>query len=756
MLEVISPEVKNIIVPDIFINSVEIESDKVNIQYYLQDSINEATSRPFWIEDSEVLNSLRANIVYDGSSSAIPLANLKKSNLHLIGNAIFPLSNLSASYVSASVYNQNISGTLIVEPVLSGGLPVDVVYNNNTYENVAKVKDLRLLSNDWVIPSSSVSSTDIFSDLYVSYTLNKKAKAGFVFDLDKYLTSKSVNYNLLKNYSKFAKFARDRSSISVEKSSFFIKQSGKLETDYVDLQINPRILKISDNGSKYLVDFTIDNLADFKYDLKAALWVEDFSRTFFDDYILERLDTFKQVLVEYKNKLNQLSANKDITDYNEYYFKYEYDKERQYINSAGLTIENEKLYNIYSDIALELYELSFIFTENTNDKKLLKLLCSMLHPLTTNPGLLGRLLDYMAGLERLARQFAIVDSFLPQNIQKAKSLTNIITKEYKNSIDMNYDYGHGYEVFVVDSPELRLSDITTGFYTQSGQASIGARTTLETSKYLSNSSAATRSRLGTYSISRVDIGKKTYNLLDDKDLSISSINDMYVFLKDYSNRYTESPSIVEIDYSFVYGFDKLSNEFLQLSAEGISIENLSNRPNSSKNNLFKNTVFDPNADSKQLSLKYIADTGINSLYFGLQPIGYTPPPTGSSMHYSSSTGLISEGPKFIVNDQILKNKETAYRASVYYMTLFTNLEIEGNASSNIVFYSTNPISLDQTFDNLRQLNKYFVIINKAAATINYLSPLPSIQKDLLLNIKPELYNRSIQSESKVLISVEDI
>jgi hypothetical protein len=126
------------------------------------------------------------------------------------------------------------------------------------------------------------------------------------------------------------------------------------------------------------------------------------------------------------------------------------------------------------------------------------------------------------------------------------------------------------------------------------------------------------------------------------------------------------------------------------------------------------------------------------------------------MHYSASNGTLNEAPKFIVDEKVLADKEVKYRAIVYYNTLFNISPIIGNQSSNITLYTTDPTLLDQSFSHIKQLNQHFIIINKAAATVRYLNPLPGIQQDLLLNIKPELYNRNIVSESSVAISTEEI
>ena len=224
-------------------------------------------------------------------------------------------------------------------------------------------------------------------------------------------------------------------------------------------------------------------------------------------------------------------------------------------------------------------------------------------------------------------------------------------------INMTYDAGFGYEVINTDSYEARITDTNVGLY-KIKENDLVSRKAREASKYFTSPSTTTRRDISTFSLSMIDLGDHKYNFADPSLLTPSSTNEAYVYLKETHRHSKASLTTETIDYSFTYNYGKIGTIVYDLSSVGVSVENISNRRNGSNNNLQVNTLFDPINSTKNLSIKYITDTGVQRLYFLLDDIKYTE--FTSSDNYpqaNAARGSTQELSKFVITDAVRMDPE---------------------------------------------------------------------------------------------------
>jgi hypothetical protein len=752
MLEIQGFTPSNAVAPEVYVTSVEIaKSDTtpvLKIYYRLYDSRDPATGKMYWSDDEAVLQSLKVNINYEetGSvnlsssmSSAVSLKSLKAVTAGVYdGLQTFKYTETSSSYITAYCSSDISRGISSREQILDNGKLV------TTGSYLTKTKDLRLLLADLDANSkAAVSGSQILLDdmLYVSYTTDKKCKLAVVFDLNSYLLKKSENYKLLSVYEPYRKYILETSTVNLNKSQVFLTDITKRDGAETSYPFTSQNYKIEDKDSKYVLTFELKDLPAHEFFIKLKLDIFDNSTTFFNDNVLFRLETFKSLIQTYKNTLIEYGKNKNIKNINQYYFKNVYDTKVSYLARNAAVATDSELYKVYADAALEIAELTYIFN-NSDIEDRLKLYTSVLHPLTTSPELLSGLVDHINNLYRACHKFSLIDSNTLS--KKAKDDKNKYEKTFGNYghpvINMTYDAGFGYEVINTDSYEARVTDTNTGLY-KIRENQLVVRKTQEASKYFSSPNTATRRDISTFSLSMLDIGDYRYNFADATFLTPANTNEAYVYLKETYRSNKGRLSTEEVDYSFTYNYGKIGTIVYDLSSTGVSIENISNRRNGSNNNLQVNTLFDPINSTKDLSLKYITDTGVQKLYFLLDDIKYTEfTASDNSPQANAARGNTQELSKFVITDVIRADSELKAKQIFTYDCIYKNNVII--TGSNYTLYELKEPKKNEVFGGLRSFNDYYLVESKLPSYVKVIKSSYNLLPDFTKNTPCEVLLRN--------------
>ena len=206
---------------------------------------------------------------------------------------------------------------------------------NNKLNYLTKFLNIELLSRRLSIPDiKGVSQPELPSyDLLTSYTVDKRAQIGFVFDLDEYLKAFSPTYRILSQFPNWKSNLLFNSTIDFEKTRFF-KENVTLEDKNYSLIDNPiRRYTLNNDGSDYKLllttTFANEKTDRSKYKIKIKLLVNDYSYDLINKDLLTGLTKAQNFIKNYKNTFELYSKNNLIQNPNYYFFENDYTEERK-------------------------------------------------------------------------------------------------------------------------------------------------------------------------------------------------------------------------------------------------------------------------------------------------------------------------------------------------------------------------------------------------------------------------------------------
>ena len=760
MLEIVQVEDpdKNSIAPTVYVKSVDLTDNNIAVTYYLDDGIDPSTGKKYWSDDVDVLNNFKIYLSCNGKEATRGISGIVQKDKTRYEDTIIIQRSASATEerklalyysLTASCNSDTITGITTIEPVLESGSAA----RSDSLLYVSKVRDLTIL-NPQILSASYVKNVNpvITGSLMVSYTTNKKGKAGLIFDLDAYLQQNSTNYKILNNYKKFANLSLQNSYIDTSLSSVYRKDITNRDESYIKINSPIQTLKFDDLSGSYLVTFTDPNIdnSTHEYDVKVNLSVSDYSQVFFDTHILQRLSYIKSFIHGYKNDLAAIYADKNIENGNEYYYTYNYDVIYDFVDRSG-PASKLPLYEIFAKISLEIAETTSIFCDIQIDH-LSSLYCSILHPLSTKIELLDGLLNHIDTLTSVAKQFSRVDKIETLEQANLTKHNKAYEKIFKKALDYRYARNVGFEVISTDNIVNRNSDESNGLLILT-DAEKTARKYIETSKYFANPSTVTRNNINTFSINTFDIYNESYDLSQIGNTDLSPYNDILIRLNNLKD--TANKSVQSVDYGFQYDFNKYGYILDQLGVDGVCIETISNRANSA-NSLIQNTVYDPNNSTRDISLQFIADTNVLGLYLNLDKHEFKKPEgQTNTQDIAALDPSNSQNPKFPVTDSVLNNVEAKTKLIFYYNQLFTDTVVKEGTNYSIYHMSPTEDRQNNLFDKIAHFNSYYVMQTKEPENYSRLVYDPKITEEMMSGDRPEYLNRNTQ-ESKLGITVEDI
>lgn len=729
----------NLFAPTVFIESVEKLNDvDYRIIYSLQDTYTDGKFT--WFDDQQVLNSIQVDLSLDGSVQKIPLSLIRKNyqyikKTQLESNKTYTFygeyilqNKLENAYLTASCGSDGVVGTKTIEPIVISGSMATSSYATSSYEYFNKNKDLTLLNINVGTASITDNSSSVASDLFVSYTTNKRALFGFIFDLKAYLEQNSSTYKKLSSYKNYSTEILTKSSI-LANSVVFFKTNKTLSNSSPEAILNKAsIIKISPNEHKYLVTSFADSDTSYEYSLDVRLTVDDYADKIVDNSLVLNLNTCLLTVNRYKDLFEQVTKN-NLINPNQYIYVNEWEK-----ISSQLSEQIKRIAEI----------TAFYRGDQTAEqtKKYVSLFTSMLHPLTTRVALISLFIEHLQTL-LFYTQKLLSDTQLynVSNLNSSKEYKNIYEKSFKDTISFDYKKGYGFEVISSNSMTVRMQERDTGIK-ELPAAELDLRRLLEANKYFTNPSRTTRESINTLSIASIDVGDSSYNLLTDiQATNVTLFNEVLYKVNE------------AVGFNFKY--PRLESQYYQVSSDGITIDSVANIANTSVNNLQKSLLFDQNQDSRQSSLQTVTNTGINTLYLALDDNKYLPISSGS-YHQSASANLNQgEGPKFVITQQVLDNPELKSKTILYYNTIFDIKNIEGGGSSNIQIYKLDSRDVSPILeDNLRIFNQYF-FVRRTNAIPQSNEQVFNLENEINLGIQPRFLNRNT-TKHQFIVGIESI
>ena len=130
---------QNLIAPSVYIDGVEKENNTYKIHYSLVDNNNS------WMNNEDILSNLSVYIS-DGVSTEKRLLNTTIAANQIKNNTVKDYAILfntaSSVAITAWVGNENISSSIVAQPVLFQSGVVKASFNGTTYDYVNKIKEL--------------------------------------------------------------------------------------------------------------------------------------------------------------------------------------------------------------------------------------------------------------------------------------------------------------------------------------------------------------------------------------------------------------------------------------------------------------------------------------------------------------------------------------------------------------------------------------------------------------------------------------
>lgn len=738
MVEAPQQQDTSYIAPIVFIENVEINKNTYKVFYSISDSDNS------WMNSENVLKSFYVYVSINDTLTQKVLLNDLRINSQIKANRIidsltFTLPEDSKDIsITAYCASDTITGTKTTEIVKINSIIQKAVVDNNKLNYLTKFLNIELLSRRLSIPDiKGVSQPELPSyDLLTSYTVDKRAQIGFVFDLDEYLKAFSPTYRILSQFPNWKSNLLFNSTIDFEKTRFF-KENVTLEDKNYSLIDNPiRRYTLNNDGSDYKLllttTFANEKTDRSKYKIKIKLLVNDYSYDLINKDLLTGLTKAQNFIKNYKNTFELYSKNNLIQNPNYYFFENDYTEE--FISEANEVINR-----------LVYISTTFFSTIDDGDA-FLTLMTSIMHPLLVKSSLLEKLLEFVISLKEQLYSL-LPDSTNLLGMIDSDGLKSTAEYEYefqkKNDklyVDFDYDENYGYEVIESSNYNIRQSSLENGFKFLN-ESDLKLRRLYESKKYLSNASDQLVNTINDFSISYVDLNDKHYEFLTASAALDSSFKNAFVKINEYNNH--------EFRYRNPESF------FYQLADRGILVKTISGASNGSVNSLMKSVLFDPNIDSSQKSLEFLTSTGIENFYYFLDE-NSVKPIVSSSFHLTYSNGSTTDGgPKYLFIAES-SSADTKPRDLFLFNSLFT---LSASVYAYYSIYYVQPSDVNETFfrKKLKHFNELFVYKNQV--TISTPQPVVFVNFDvtneLMYNIPSMYYNRQEQAAS-FTISVENL
>ena len=738
MVEAPQQQDTSYIAPIVFIENVEINKNTYKVFYSISDSDNS------WMNSENVLKSFYVYVSINDTLTQKVLLNDLRINSQIKANRIidsltFTLPEDSKDIsITAYCASDTITGTKTTEIVKINSIIQKAVVDNNKLNYLTKFLNIELLSRRLSIPDiKGVSQPELPSyDLLTSYTVDKRAQIGFVFDLDEYLKAFSPTYRILSQFPNWKSNLLFNSTIDFEKTRFF-KENVTLEDKNYSLIDNPiRRYTLNNDGSDYKLllttTFANEKTDRSKYKIKIKLLVNDYSYDLINKDLLTGLTKAQNFIKNYKNTFELYSKNNLIQNPNYYFFENDYTEE--FISEANEVINR-----------LVYISTTFFSTIDDGDA-FLTLMTSIMHPLLVKSSLLEKLLEFVISLKEQLYSL-LPDSTNLLGMIDSDGLKSTAEYEYefqkKNDklyVDFDYDENYGYEVIESSNYNVRQSSLENGFKFLN-ESDLKLRRLYESKKYLSNASDQLVNTINDFSISYVDLNDKHYEFLTASAALDSSFKNAFVKINEYNNH--------EFRYRNPESF------FYQLADRGILVKTISGASNGSVNSLMKSVLFDPNIDSSQKSLEFLTSTGIENFYYFLDE-NSVKPIVSSSFHLTYSNGSTTDGgPKYLFIAES-SSADTKPRDLFLFNSLFT---LSASVYAYYSIYYVQPSDVNETFfrKKLKHFNELFVYKNQV--TISTPQPVVFVNFDvtneLMYNIPSMYYNRQEQAAS-FTISVENL
>jgi len=782
-IETINDSTKNLLAPSVYIDSVELESNLVKVFFSLEDENNS------WINVQELLNSFKvyfsysyANVTKTEVFSLLKLRNnsIIKNN-SIISSIVLkiPVSEQRNLTITAFCGNELVQGAKTTEKITKNDkynnffLVMQSNFNQKNLNFLNKIKNLNLLNIPFQIfsrnPQTQQKKLPSY-DLFSSYTINKQADFGFIFDLEQFLNVFSNSYRVLSPYPEFKKNILDNSFVDLDKTSFFKRIKKNPLTEYKKINNKAKSYKLSDSNYKFIITSSQIEEEKVLYDVKVQLFVNDYSAQFVED-ILNYLNSSLEFIKNYKNILEKLSKNQLIQNINQYYFENYYSDE--------IIKRTTEIVNNLSYVCIG------VFATNPSlqalEKEFISLFLSILHPLTTNANLLTKLENFILKLlsnfykitEKITNQFSN-DKETSGLIKELDYTFNFSSGLNNSYLDYLYDKNYGYEVLLSDTfrnrqkqnpPIVSTNDVFRGFEPQLSTESVvqsqnfastveetreigfrvvsktdlDLRKTLEARKYLNNTVENVINSVKTFSISFLDVGDLHFNFISDNSQNIlSNTRIAYLKLKEYND--------------FNFNYRNAESFFYQLAENNVIIKTISSAVNESKNDLLKSTLFDPNLDSSQKSLEFITSTGIEELFYSLDDVQYKHLPAFSFQYSASSFTANELNP--IYSSSYNKNINETPRNTFLFNSVFNQYEIA--SGNNYKLIKLNNLAVNDVFTKkIRHFNSTFIELIKRPQPVPEKRKFFNDVQEASINVLPKFFNRSVQ-KGNFLINLEQI
>ncbi len=667
----------NVLAPSVYIKLVEREADNFYITLLLKDIL--ADGNFSWFDDQLILDTFKVVVEHERQRASFSLRELKQKyrdiKYRFFNNG--EEYNFEYTVVLKKMNNAPISCYCTDGKVFGETTVENVTFESNT-STVNKCLDLNLLEVFKQIKSAKSTTQSVYlTGPYINYSTNKQAAIGFIFNLEKYLNSTSEEYAYFS--SSYGKEILNNSYIELD-SCFLEKRNVSLENMSYEV-VEGRFT--STKLSPYEFFISIADLKEpvsnkYLYDLRLNVKINNYVDQFLNQKFITTLQTHINILNAYKSQISILSQD-NIEPFKTYFNEfYTADSFKQ------LCLDISSISSFYGDRDRSVYS---------------NLLASCLHPLNTNLEILEKIILFVNNLLQTTRNYIslgnISDGIVPT--KSGNKFLTTVTREYTSALDYTYDYGTGYEVFSSTPYEQRVN-ISASFQNITPQEYF-VRKFSEVSKYSTNYGQENTQNLSTFGISQVDIRENSYDLINTGiSINANTFNQCYIRTKEY------------LEHTFSY---RTPETFVfQLADSGLNIDTITDASNSSKNNLKKSLLFDPNFDSQQKSLEFLTSTGVQTLYFLLDETKPVEAPVASTIFQekASRNNISPALPVFVFTGSVVSDPTAKARGILYYNTLHTG-SVEASGSINSL-YADKPVGSSVLFaSNLRHFNEYYLVKN---------------------------------------------
>jgi len=726
MPELLYPETSNFvfIAPSVFIESVELYKNKIKVFFSITDPNN------FWFNDIYVLEKF--NVIFklnDEQTISLSLSGLRNSSKQQ--NKIYHFVEFNSSsnnlVISAYCESKTITGEKTTEVIKQNGIISKASVDGQNLTFLSKIKNLDLLDIIPLPQDLSIQKTPKpVYDLFISYAVNKVAKAGFIFDLQNFLNYYSNAFNSIKN-ANLKQIILSNSSIDIGKTFVSLKNVSLSNKDYIKNNSNLNIIQLT--NTEFFITFDFEppnkNIRD-KYQAKIDFCVNDYSYKFIKKELKNNLDNAKSFIKNYKSTLEEHSKNSLINNVNEYFFVNAYD---------------DKFVDILNKIIDSLaYVCSNLLFNKVQEDDYASLFVSLLHPLTTSIPLQEKIINF---IDNLLSSLNLIfeeptQELNQQNLDNLPSTAEAIY-EFKNSIiDFDFDENYGYEVINLNSFTARKNSLQTGLYVINS-SEFELRKLSEARKYVLEPTQNIRNQLNSYAISFLDLGSTHYDYLYNTQNLESNFKNAFVRVNEYND--------------FDFSYKNPESFFYQLADKNVFVKTIANARNESVNNLRKTVLFDPNLDSSQKSLKFLTDTGLEQLYYLLDTTKVVNIQSNTFHKEFTSDTVPEAGAKysFDANNSTI---ETKARDIFLFNSIFT-LETVVSQSNYEIYRVANSTVSEIFIKKLKHFNEYFLVKKQdvGSLTLSFNDKTYNLINELNFAYTPSFYNRSTQQAS-LLVSTE--